>query len=94
MLKTGRPAAHRRVRGMGRVCRSSRCRSARLLAASPMISIAITAFLIVVSINAVNFVDGLDGLASGIVAIGGIAFAIYSYVHRHVPSRRTRRWPP
>lgn len=41
---------------------------------------AITAFLIVASINAVNFVDGLDGLASGIVAIGGIAFAIYSYV--------------
>ena len=26
------------------------------------------------------FVDGLDGLASGIVAIGGIAFAIYSYI--------------
>lgn len=41
---------------------------------------AITAFLIVASINAVNFVDGLDGLSSGIVAIGGIAFAIYSYV--------------
>ena len=41
---------------------------------------AITAFLIVASINAVNFVDGLDGLASGIVAIGGIAFAIYSYI--------------
>ena len=31
---------------------------------------AITAFLIVASINAVNFVDGLDGLAAGIVAIG------------------------
>ena len=51
-----------------------------LLTASPMISIAITALLIVVSINAVNFVDGLDGLAAGIVAIGGIAFGIYSYV--------------
>ena len=51
-----------------------------LFAASPTLSIAITAFLIVVSINAVNFVDGLDGLASGIVAIGGIAFAIYSYI--------------
>ncbi|OTA26116.1 undecaprenyl-phosphate alpha-N-acetylglucosaminyl 1-phosphate transferase [Alloscardovia macacae] len=43
-------------------------------------SIAISAFLLVASINAVNFVDGLDGLASGIVAIGGIAFAIYSYM--------------
>ena len=51
-----------------------------LVTASPTISIAITALLIVVSINAVNFVDGLDGLASGIVAIGGIAFAIYSYI--------------
>ena len=51
-----------------------------LVSASPTISIAITAVLIVVSINAVNFVDGLDGLAAGIVAIGGIAFGIYSYI--------------
>ena len=51
-----------------------------LVAASPSLSMAITAFLIVASINAVNFVDGLDGLAAGIVAIGGIAFAIYSYI--------------
>ena len=51
-----------------------------LVTASPTISIAITALLIVVSINAVNFVDGLDGLAAGIVAIGGIAFGIYSYI--------------
>ncbi|RSX54865.1 UDP-N-acetylmuramyl pentapeptide phosphotransferase [Bifidobacterium dolichotidis] len=50
-----------------------------LVTASPTLSIAITALLIVVSINAVNFVDGLDGLAAGIVAIGGIAFGIYSY---------------
>ena len=51
-----------------------------LWTASPSLSMAITAFLIVASINAVNFVDGLDGLAAGIVAIGGIAFAIYSYI--------------
>lgn len=51
-----------------------------LVTASPSLSIAITAFLIVASINAVNFVDGLDGLAAGIVAIGGVAFAVYSYV--------------
>ncbi|MBB2955058.1 UDP-GlcNAc:undecaprenyl-phosphate GlcNAc-1-phosphate transferase [Bifidobacterium commune] len=58
-----------------------------LITASPSISMAITAFLIVASINAVNFVDGLDGLASGIVAIGGIAFAAYSYViARSTPS--------
>ncbi|MDD6086442.1 MAG: MraY family glycosyltransferase [Bifidobacterium boum] len=51
-----------------------------LVTASPTLSMAITAFLIVASINAVNFVDGLDGLAAGIVAIGGIAFGLYSYV--------------
>ena len=33
-----------------------------LITASPSLSMAITAFLIVASINAVNFVDGLDGL--------------------------------
>ncbi|GGI13876.1 undecaprenyl-phosphate alpha-N-acetylglucosaminyl 1-phosphate transferase [Galliscardovia ingluviei] len=58
-----------------------------LIAASPSVSMAITAILIVASINAVNFVDGLDGLSSGIVAIGGIAFAIYSYIiARNSPS--------
>ena len=51
-----------------------------LVTASPSVSMAITAFLLVASINAVNFVDGLDGLAAGIVAIGGIAFGAYSYI--------------
>ena len=51
-----------------------------LITASPSVSMAVTAFLIVASINAVNFVDGLDGLAAGICAIGGIAFAAYSYI--------------
>ena len=36
-----------------------------LITASPSISVTITAILIVASINAVNFVDGLDGLAFG-----------------------------
>jgi UDP-GlcNAc:undecaprenyl-phosphate GlcNAc-1-phosphate transferase len=40
----------------------------------------ITVLLIVVTANAVNFVDGLDGLAAGVVAIGAIAFAAYSLV--------------
>lgn len=51
-----------------------------LITASPSISMAITAFLIVLAINAVNFVDGLDGLAAGIVAIGGISFGVYTYI--------------
>ena len=29
--------------------------------------------------NAVNFVDGLDGLAAGIVGIGALAFFVYCY---------------
>ena len=58
-----------------------------LITASPSISVTITAILIVASINAANFVDGLDGLAAGIVAIGGVAFAAYSYIiARNSPS--------
>lgn len=40
----------------------------------------LTVFLIVATANAVNFVDGLDGLASGIVAIGATAFFVYAFV--------------
>ena len=42
--------------------------------------IAITIFVIVLTINAFNFIDGLDGLAAGVAVIGGSAFFIYSYV--------------
>lgn len=44
------------------------------------ISIAITVFFIVLCSNAVNYVDGLDGLAAGVVAIGSLAFFSYSYI--------------
>jgi UDP-GlcNAc:undecaprenyl-phosphate GlcNAc-1-phosphate transferase len=37
-------------------------------------SVAITVFFIVLCSNAVNFVDGLDGLATGVVGIGACAF--------------------
>lgn len=40
----------------------------------------LTVFLIVATANAVNFVDGLDGLASGMVAIGAIAFFLYAFI--------------
>jgi UDP-GlcNAc:undecaprenyl-phosphate GlcNAc-1-phosphate transferase len=43
-------------------------------------SIAITVFFIVLCSNAVNFVDGLDGLATGVVGIGAFAFFAYSYL--------------
>lgn len=43
-------------------------------------SIAITVFFIVLCSNAVNYVDGLDGLAAGVVCIGALAFFAYSYL--------------
>ena len=43
-------------------------------------SIAITVFFIVLCSNAVNFVDGLDGLATGVVCIGALAYFTYSYL--------------
>lgn len=40
----------------------------------------LTVFLIVATANAVNFVDGLDGLAAGMIAIGAIAFFVFAFV--------------
>ncbi|MEV0007869.1 MraY family glycosyltransferase [Streptomyces sp. NPDC047973] len=39
----------------------------------------LTVALIVITINAVNFVDGLDGLAAGMVCIASAAFFLYTY---------------
>jgi UDP-GlcNAc:undecaprenyl-phosphate/decaprenyl-phosphate GlcNAc-1-phosphate transferase len=52
-------------------------------------STVLTIFLVVATINAVNFIDGLDGLAAGIVCIGAVAFFVYYYrltqvVHPHL----------
>ncbi|MGN6241360.1 MAG: MraY family glycosyltransferase [Cellulosimicrobium cellulans] len=47
---------------------------------SSRLQLAATILVVVVAMNAVNFVDGLDGLAAGLVAIGGTAFFVYSYV--------------
>lgn len=38
-----------------------------------------TVFLVVATVNAVNFVDGLDGLASGVIGMGAAAFFLYAY---------------
>ena len=40
----------------------------------------LTILLVVIAMNAVNFVDGLDGLAAGLIAIGGGAFFVYTYL--------------
>ncbi|MFF5444983.1 MraY family glycosyltransferase [Streptomyces sp. NPDC012888] len=39
----------------------------------------LTVALVVLTINAVNFVDGLDGLAAGMVCIAAAAFFMYAY---------------
>ena len=39
----------------------------------------LTVVVVVATVNAVNFVDGLDGLAAGVVAIGAVAFFLFSY---------------
>ncbi|MEY9486239.1 UDP-GlcNAc:undecaprenyl-phosphate GlcNAc-1-phosphate transferase [Streptomyces calvus] len=39
----------------------------------------LTVALVVITINAVNFVDGLDGLAAGMVCIAAMAFFLYAY---------------
>ncbi|MFF2517400.1 MraY family glycosyltransferase [Streptomyces sp. NPDC058086] len=39
----------------------------------------LTVALVVITINAVNFVDGLDGLAAGMVCIASAAFFLYAY---------------
>lgn len=47
---------------------------------SARLSLVVTVLAVVVAINAVNFVDGLDGLAAGVIAIGGTAFFVYTYI--------------
>jgi UDP-GlcNAc:undecaprenyl-phosphate GlcNAc-1-phosphate transferase len=50
-----------------------------LIVGSNLASVSFTVFVIVLFMNAVNFIDGLDGLAAGIICIGSISFFIYSY---------------
>lgn len=39
----------------------------------------LTVFIVVATVNAVNFVDGLDGLAAGVICVGAMAFFVYCY---------------
>ncbi|RKE21149.1 MraY family glycosyltransferase [Streptomyces sp. TLI_171] len=49
------------------------------VAVTPTQGMIISVTLVVVMVNAVNFIDGLDGLAAGMVCIAAIAFFLYSY---------------
>jgi len=44
------------------------------------VSFVVTVFLAVLIMNAVNFIDGLDGLVAGVVLIGTAVFFVYSYL--------------
>ncbi len=43
-------------------------------------SFVVSVFLTVLIMNAVNFIDGLDGLVAGVVLIGTVTFFVYSYL--------------
>lgn len=47
---------------------------------SPTLSLIVTVLAVVLVMNAVNFIDGLDGLVAGVTIIGGSVFFIYSYL--------------
>jgi UDP-GlcNAc:undecaprenyl-phosphate GlcNAc-1-phosphate transferase len=47
---------------------------------SARMGVFLTVLTVVITMNAVNFVDGLDGLAAGVLAIGGTAFFLYAYL--------------
>ncbi|MFD7920037.1 MraY family glycosyltransferase [Streptomyces sp. NPDC059740] len=49
------------------------------VALTPIQGTLLTVALVVITINAVNFVDGLDGLASGMVCLAACAFFLYTY---------------
>jgi len=58
------------------------------------ISFIATVFLAVLVMNAVNFIDGLDGLVAGVVFIGTSVFFAYSYVLAQQTSpTNTSTWP-
>ena len=52
----------------------------RIIALDSVASVALAVFIIVFCVNAINLMDGLDGLAAGVVAIGGAAFFAYAYL--------------
>ncbi|MGH2660731.1 MAG: glycosyltransferase family 4 protein [Actinomycetota bacterium] len=53
-----------------------------ILVLSPDLAVPLTVLWVVAMVNAVNLIDGLDGLAAGMVAIGALAFFSYMYSAR------------
>ncbi|BDI22004.1 MraY family glycosyltransferase [Herbiconiux sp. L3-i23] len=51
-----------------------------LTVGSAWMSLVLTVFAVVFVMNAVNFIDGLDGLVAGVAIIGNGVFFLYSYL--------------
>lgn len=51
-----------------------------LVIGSPMVNFVITVFLMTLVMNAVNFVDGLDGLVAGVAIIASGTFFVYTLI--------------
>jgi len=49
-----------------------------LIVGSPTVNFVLTVFLMTLVMNAVNFVDGLDGLVAGVAIISNLAFFVYT----------------
>ncbi|HLH46834.1 MAG TPA: MraY family glycosyltransferase [Acidimicrobiales bacterium] len=63
------------------------------LVLSPDLSPVVTVLWVVGIANAVNFIDGLDGLAAGIIAIASGAFFVYSHQFLAVQGQFTNCGP-
>ena len=50
------------------------------LVLDPLQAALFSVLVIVATVNAVNFIDGLDGLAAGVICIGATAFFIFAYL--------------
>jgi UDP-GlcNAc:undecaprenyl-phosphate GlcNAc-1-phosphate transferase len=50
----------------------------------PVIGLVVTVFAIVLVMNAVNFIDGLDGLVAGVAIIANAVFFVYCYILTNV----------
>lgn len=57
-------------------------------------STLVTAFITVLLINAMNFVDGLDGLAAGLGMIAGLAILLFSLTVLHDQDGAVSAYPP
>ena len=51
----------------------------RVVTLDSAMAIGAAVFVVLLCVNAINFMDGLDGLAAGVTAIGASAFFVYAY---------------